>query len=327
MVEIQKKIVEIVKTSSENPEAAVAKLMELKQEGTSPEVYDVAAYVYEAAGDIWMKAKKLGEAEKAYLEMMKMSVKLYESDKEKYDYRLGVAYYKRAVFYRMMLGCVRLDPKPKTLTEHQKKVFELTEGLYKNVIGCTLKKNVPMPLRYAQLHANVMSELLMLYSFVGDYEKAITCGKDGIRLDKAIYEKKDDKAQSFCLANRMNALATVYMFTKNVQLTMETIEDAIFVLEEHEEEDTVTFGVLLARNYLTLGGCYSQMQEEASMAEETYQKGLERMAEVNRQTNNKFIKDLIIAYKFLGNYYKATKREDTAKEYYDWAEKYETEKL
>lgn len=318
ILELQNKLTEAIKGASENPEASVSKLMKLKEETertrTEVESCIVSAMIYEAIGDVWMKVKKPDKAEKSYLEMMKVSVKLYEMDKEKYDFRLGFAYYKRANFYRTIMGCNTLTPTPKTFTEQQKKMFTVAEGLYKNAIACTMRKQ--MPFRYVNLHANVMSELSVLYACSGDYEKAIACGKDGVKLDKAIYENKDDKEQSFRLANRMNSLATIYVFVKNTQLVMETIEDAIYVLEEHEEEDPITFGVMLARNYMTLAGSYSQLEEEASKAEETYQIGLKRMIAVNEKANNKLINDVITSHMMVGDYYKRVKKEESAKAHY-----------
>lgn len=331
LLTIQKKIAEIVKGSAGNPQAAVAALMDIIKEteckagNTSPAFYSVAATAHEASGDIYMKAKKIGEAEKAFLEMMKMSVKLYEQDKEKYDYRLAFSYYKRAAFYRTALQCNTLSAKPKELTPLQKKMFELTEGLYKNAVACTMDHARKGVFRYVELHALVMSELLILYAAIGDYEKAIICGKDGIKLDKAIYEKLDDKAHSFRLANRMNALATVYTFQKDIQNTMETFEDAIFVLKEHEAEDPITFGVMLARNYISLGSCYAVIKEEAHKAEKTYQQGLNRMVEVNQKAENRLINDVITSYMMVGDYYKRVKKEENAKLYYGWALKQATE--
>lgn len=324
---IQKKIAETVQKSTENPEEAVSKLINLKKEvqgfatDTSPEFYNAVATIQEAIGDVWVKAKKPAEAEKAYIEMVQLSGKLYELDKQKYDYRLGISYYKRATFYRNILQCATLSITPKVLNDQQQKLFAVTEGLYKNAVACTMENAKKGQIRYVDLHALCLSELLVLYAAVGNYQSAIACGKDAVRLDKAIYEKIDDKAHSFRLSNRMNALATVYTFMKNVQLAMETLEDSIFVLEEHEEEEPVTFGVMLARNYLTLAGCYAQIEEEKDNADVTYQKGLERMVEVNKKTNNRLINDVITSYMIVGDHYKRKNNIDAAKAHYRWAMK------
>ncbi len=327
IVVLQGKIAETVKNSAANPQMAAADLLKLLKEtekkvsSTSAEYYSAASTIYEATGDIWVKAKANGLAEKAYLEMMKMAVKLYELDKEKYDYRLAFAYYRRASFYRSTIQCAVLSPTPKRLDETKKKIFDMTEGLYKNAAACTMEKVKKGIVRYVDLHAAVLSELLVLFAAVGDYEKAVSCGKDGIRLDKAVYERLDDKEHSFRLANRMNALAAVYTYQKNTQLTMETLEDAIFVLEEHEAEDEITFGMILARNYMNLAGCYCAVPEEADQAEETYQKGLKRMIEANRKTGGKLINAVITGYMIMGDYYRRTDNTEMAKAHYRFAMK------
>ncbi len=321
------RIAETVKNSGNTPQAAVEELLKLLKEtekglsNTNPEYYNVATTIYEAIGDIWLKAKSNGLAEKAYLDMMKMAVKLYELDKEKYDYRLGFAYYRRADFYRKAIQCAALSPTPKKLDDTQRKMFEMTEGLYKNAVACTMENAKKGIVRYVDLHASVMSELMVLYAAVGDYKNAVACGKDGIKLDKAVYEKMDDKAHSFRLANRMNALAAVYMYQKNAQFSMETLEDAIYVLEEHESEDEITFGVMLARNYLNLASCYSSLPEEAMQAGETYQKGLKRMIEVNQKTQGKLVNDVITSYMVVGDYYRRIHNVEMAKVHYQFAMK------
>lgn len=331
LIAIQKKITEAVKDSAGNMEAAVTKLMSLPKEvagfaeDTSPEYYNVSSTVFEAIGDIYRKAKKMAEAEKAYLEMVKLAGKLRELDPEKYDYRLGFSYYKRANFYRDLLQCAALNPKPVVLNEQQKKLFNVTEALYKSAVACTMNSAKKGIFRYIELHALCLSELAVFYGAVGNYENAIGCGKDAVRLDKAIYEKLDDKEHSFRLANRMNALATVYAFSKNVQSAMETLEDSNFVLEEHEAEDPVTFGVMLARNYLTLAGCYAKLEEEKENADGTYKTGLQRIEDVNRKTDNRLINDVITGYMIVGDHYKRTKRDMEAKAHYLYARKLASE--
>lgn len=327
MVEIQKKLMETVKNSAADPEGSVQKLLALKQEiakiagEESPEYYNGVSIVHEAIGDVWLKAKKPAEAEKAYLEMVKNAGKVYELDKEKYDYRLGFSFYKRAAFYRQTLGCAVLRQKPVALNEQQKKLFDVTEVLYKNAVACTMQNAKKGALRYVELHALVLSELVVMYGAVGEYQKAIAAGKDGIRLEKAIYEKLDDKKHAFRLANRMKELTSVYLTAKDIQSAMETLEDAIFVLEEHEEEDPITFEIMLAMNYMTLAGCYTQIPEEASKASETYRTGLERVVEANKLTEGKFTDEVIKSYMVVGDFYKKTNHLEGAKAHYRWAMK------
>ena len=326
LFEIQKKIKETVKDSEIDLKTAIETLLGIIKEtekltgNTSVEFYNIAAVANEAIGDVYMKAQKTEEANKAFLEMLKMSEKLYEFDKEKFDYRFGFSNYKAASFYRVAaLQITSLVQEPMKFTEQQKKIYELTEKLYESAIAYTWEHAKKGILRYVELHALTMSELVLLYVAAGDYDKAIAKGKDCVKMDNAVYQKTDDKAHSFRLANRMNTLATVYTFVKNINLAIEAMEDSIFVLEEHEEEAPIEFGMMLARTYLCLAGCYTQIPEEASKAEETYQQGLKRMVAVNQKTNNQLINDVIAGYMIVGDYYKKVKKGETAKAYYRWA--------
>lgn len=327
LLEIQKRIGDIVKESAKDPDGAIAALEAVQKEAaeavedTSAEYYSITVAVNEAKGDVYGRTKKPAEAEKAYIEMMKNAEKLYQLDKEKFDYRLGYANYKRASFYRMILQCNDLKNSPKVLNEQQQKLFTVTEGLYKNAVACTMANARKGMLRQVELHAVCMSELTVLYGAVGNYASAVACGKDGVKIDKAIYEKKDDKVHSFRLANRMNTLAAVYTLMKNVQLTMETIEDSIFVLEEHVEEDPVNFGYMLARNYMTVAGCYTQIEDEKENADEAFKKGLKYMEEVNEKTEKRLNDELLNCYIMVGDHFRKTGRDTIAKTYYVWAMK------
>lgn len=327
LIEIQKKIGDIVKESAKDPDAAIAALDGIRTEAagavedTSAEYYSVSVAVCEAKGDVYARAKKPAEAEKCYIEMVQNAEKMYQMDKEKFDYRLGYANYKRASFYRMILQCADFKNTPKVLNEQQQKLFTVTEGLYKNAVACTMANARKGMLRHAELHAVTMHELAVLYAAVGNYASAIACGRDGVRIDKAIYEKKDDKVHSFRLANRMNTLAAVYTLMKNTQLTMETIEDSIFVLEEHVSEDPLNFGYMLARNYLTVAGCYTQIEEEKENADEAFKKGVKYLEDVNVRTENRIADELLNAYMMVGDHFRKTEKEMVAKSYYVWAMK------
>lgn len=327
LMEIQKRISETVKDSSQDPDGAAAKLEELQKEAEqlvsadSPEHYSTRAMFAAAKGDVYVGAKRPADAEKAYAEMMKASEQLYQLDKEKYDYQLGFSNYKFASFYRMFLQCTEFKAEPKVLNEQQQRLFSVTERLYKNAVACTMpnaRKGMP---RHVELHALCMSEMMVAYAAVGNYASAAACGKDCVNLDKAIYEKKDDKVHSFRLANHMNTLAAIYTIMKNTELTMEMMEDSIFVLEEHVEEDPVSFGYMLARNYLTLAGCYTQIEDEKQNADDAFKKGLQYMEDVNQKTDNRLVDELINNYMMVGDYYRKTNREINAKTYDVWAMK------
>ncbi len=239
--------------------------------------------VHEMTGDLWFRIRNAAEAERAYVEMLKISAGLYETDKEKYDYRLGFSSYKRASFYRTILGCTQPMPKPKELDENQKKVFGMTEGLYKNAIAAAMNQTRKGALRYVDLHAQILSELAVMYAAVGNYPYAISCADDGIRLDKAVYAKIDDKVHGFRLASRMNMLASICIFAGEKQRAMETLEDAVYVLEEQVAEDPVAFGTLLARNYQALGQLYGQIEGEQEKVDDARQKAAQYLADVQKR--------------------------------------------
>lgn len=323
--DMQKKIFEIVKSSQTDIQGAVDKLQNLKKEAEgifvaeSLELYNVTATIYEAIGDIYRKAKNPVEAEKSYREMMKYSSKLYTADKEKYDYRQGISHYKFASLYRVGIQCNVLGGKPKQLNELQKKVFGLAEAYYKNVLTCIVDQAKKGNLRYVELHSTVMNELSVMYACIGNYEKAIEVGKNGITVDRTIYDKHDDKVHGLRLAGRMNALAAIYAYAKNSQAASEMLEDANYVLERHEEEEPVAAGIMLGRNYLNLGGCYTLIEEEKENAEETFLMGLNKVLELNEKVKGGFAEDVLLAQMLVGDFYKKVEKEETAKEHYQKA--------
>lgn len=323
--ELQTRIMEIVKAAQKDGQKAVEELKSLKQEAEgmmeaeSQELCNVTATIYEAIGDVYRKAKNPVEAEKSYREMMQYSSKLYTADKEKYDYRHAISHYKFASLYRVGLQCNVLSAKPKELNDVQKKVFGITEAYYKNVLTCIMEKAKKGSLRYVELHSTVMSELSVMYACVGNYEKAIEVGKNGIAVDRTIYDKQDDKIHGMRLAGRMNMLAAIYAHAKNSKATAELLEDANYVLERHEEEEPIAVGIMLARNYLNLGGCYTSIEEEKENAEETLLTGLQKILEINEKIKGGVSDDVLLAQMLVGDYYKKEKKEEKAKEHYQHA--------
>ena len=323
----QVKIGDIMKLGFKQPAETLTKLQELLKdtekysEAESAEYYGVVSTIYEAMGDVYQAMKNAQEAEKAFQEMVRKSVKLYEFDKEKHDFRIGVANYKLGLFYRGLIGCHVLLPKARELNDSQKKVFEVAEKCFKNAIGYTMPNARKGSGRHVEFHSSCMEALMILHSAVGNYETAVLFGKDSVNLSKAVYEKVDDHARGFRLANQMTALAGVYTFMKNPQLAMENLEDANFVLEEHQKEGDLKAGAMLARNYISLGSCYSVIEEEKENAEESYKKGLELMAELNDKSDNRMVNDVIQSYIFVGDYYQRVEKEAEAKAHYNQAMK------
>lgn len=322
----QVKIGQIMKTSMKQPKEALEKLRILLKDteqyakGESAEYYGVTSSIYEAMGDLFMGMKNLQEAEKSFQEMVRRALKMYELDKEKFDFRIGAANYKLGNFYRTLIGCHILVPKPRELNESQKKVFEIAEKCLKNAIGYTMTNARKGAIHHVELHGTAMEALMILQAAVGNYEMATRFGRDCVGLSKAVYDKADDKAHGVALANRMTGLAGVYKFMKNQQQAMENLEDAIYVLEAHEKDDPKV-QTMLARSYIGVGSCYQVIEEEKENAEEAYKKGLNLLIQLNDRSNNRMIDDVIQSYVFVGDYYKNEEKETEAKEHYMRAEK------
>lgn len=253
--------------------------------------------------------------EKELKEAVKLANQLYEKDKEKNDLKLGVALHRLAKFYTTIIHCDRLQRKPVELDEKGQKIFKTCEMIFNDAIRCTLQNGRAGKGIYVEFHSMCMQDMMVFYAAAGKYDEAIKHGKNGIQLEKAIYEKYDDKAHSYRLAERMTALAAVYTANKEVIACMETLEDAIFALEEHEHEDKVHFGLMLGRNYLSLARTYERIPEEASQAEETFLKGYAKIEEVQEMSQNQFLDDKINANIMLGEFYKR-KEKPQAKAYF-----------
>ena len=327
LLENQKRIAEIMRAGFKQPAETLSKLQDLLKdteqyaEPATPEYFGVTSTICEAMGDVYQAMKNPQEAEKIYQEMVRKSVKLYEFDKEKHDFRIGTANYKLGLFYRGLIGCHTLLPKPRELNENQKKVFDVAEKCFKNAIGYTMPNARKGSGMHVEFHTSCMEALMILHSAVGNYDTAVLFGKDSVNLSKAVYEKADDKVRGFRLANQMTALAGVYTFMKNPQLAMESLEDANFVLEAHQDEADLKAGAMLARNYISLGSCYSAIEEEKENAEEAYKKGLELMVALNDKSDNRMVNDVIQSYIFVGDYYHRAEKEFEANAHYTWAMK------
>lgn len=267
------------------------------------------------AADAAIKEKKWPEAEKQLKEVIKLARQMYEEDKENNDLQLGAAFHRLGKFYSMLIHCDKIPLKPVVLDERAQNLFKVCEALFHDAIACTLQNGKLGKAVYVDFHSLVMHDFLVLYFSVGKYDEAIKHGKNGIQLEKAIYEKFDDKAHAFRLAERMTALATAYALKQEVVKAMETLEDSIFVLEEHEKEEPIRFGLMLGRSYLTLAGNYERQPEEAAQAEKTFLKGYAKIEEVQELSQGKILDDVITANIVLGDFYKR-KEKPQSKEYY-----------
>lgn len=274
-----------------------------------------------------MKQLKPAEAEKLLKEKIKEAAALYEQDKEKHDLQLGTAFYNLAKLYATLLGCNRLHIKPLQLDEKAQKMWKAGEMLFNDAIRCTLANGKSGKAIYVDFHATCMHEMLLFYAAVGKREEALRHGMNGIRLEKAIYERFDDKMHSRRLGERMAAAAAVYSADNNLTACMELLEDAIFALEEHEEEDPVNLGILVGRNYISLASTYERIPEEAEQAEATYRKGYAKIDEVFELSKERFVEDMIHASMMLGEFFKR-KNSPESKEFFKealaFAQEYKT---
>ena len=251
-----------------------------------------------------IKAKNLPEAERLLKEVIKLAKEMYEIDKENNDLQLGAAFHRLAKFYSMIIRCDRMPVKPIVLDEKQKNLFKACEALFHDAIRCTLQNGSKGKGIYVDFHSVCMHDMLVLYVAVGKYDDAIKHGANGVHLEKAIYEKFDDVAHAFRLSERMTALATAHALKKESVKAAELLEDSIFVLEEHEKEDPLRFGLMLGRSYLTLAGNYERQPEEAENVESTYLKGYDKFETIQELSQGKFTEDMVTANIVLGEYYK-----------------------
>lgn len=324
LTNIRLKIQEALKKLGSEPEAAIQDFVNIKAEAEntfpaeSPEWYATLASVEEHLGNIAARQKKNAEAEKHYKEMVRLSVKLFDKDNDKFDFRLGTAFHRLAKFYTTLIQCDRMQLKPVVLDGQKEKIFKTCEMIFNDAIRCTLKNGKSGKGMYVEFHSVCMHDMMVFYAAAGKYEEALKHGKNGIQLEKAIYEKMDDKVHSFRLAERMTALAAVYTASNDLQSAMETLEDAIFALEEHEADDPVKFGLMLGRSYISLAGTYDRLPEEAAQAEDTFKKGYAKLEEVQEKSKRIFLDDMISANVVLGEFYKKKERPE-AKVYFQEA--------
>lgn len=279
--------------------------------------------VHEA--DVAIREKRLVDAEKLLKEVVQYALKMYDADKENNDLQLGAAFHRLGKFYSMLIRCDRMPVKQIVLDEKGKNIFKACEGLFNDAIKCTLANGRKGKAVYVDFHSLCMHDLLILYFAVGRYEEAIKHGTNGIQLEKTIYEKFDDATHSLRLAERMTSLATSYALHKDIVKAMEHLEDAIFVLEEHEKDDPFRFGLTLGRSYLTLAANYEKQPEEADKAEETFLKGYAKLEEVDELEEGKISEDMVTANLVLGEFYKRKEKPQSKiylKEALRLAEKY-----
>lgn len=288
-------------------------------EGDEGFCHSAMSYVSEALGDVCMQHHLVTDAEKHYINMVTHSAAAYDADREKHRYRHGFCFYRRACFYRTMLGIISVFPKPKEFTEQQKKVFELAAIMYKSAIGVTYVQQTGISLLTAELHGKCMHDLLLLYCAAGDHGMAISFGKDGINIDRLVYGQTSDAKTGERFARHLSALATVYMAAKENLLAADIAMEAAQLFEKHS--DTNTARMLLHRSKsLTLAArCYNLVSDKAHLSGQLYKDALRAVTDANEAARGNLAQDVVILYMLVGDYYNRIRKHVTAVEHYRWA--------
>lgn len=283
----------------------------------STEYYETVCSANEATADFCVRAQKPQEAEKCLKKMIKASTELVKRDEETYDYLLATAYYKIASLGRVCMNMIRLPQNPVVLDSQQTKVFDTVIAYYKMALKTSLAKAKSGQVRTVELHGSCVDQMALMYGTVGNYKDAIAAAEQSVFLQKAIYEKKDDRANCILLANRMNNLSMLYSKMKQLEKVLETLEDSIYVLEEHEQEDPSNIGLLVGRHCMNLAGAYGANPDEANKAPEMFQKGVSKIEEVNKLKENRCLNDVVMTNFLAGEYFMMAKRPEDAKAYFE----------
>ena len=289
-----------------------------KQTDTKSAFYfEFSSTIWEAMGDTYMAINKQLDAEKAYRSMLALSMKLYEMDQNK-DYRYAYSSYKLASYYRVMMGCTKVEEKPKKFNEMQSKVFEIASSLYMNAISSTMAHAKMGIVAYAKLHSNAMSELALLYSGIGNYDKACFYGVDGINVTRSIYKTLNSKDEMYLLINRINTLATLFKLNHKEEKTIEYLKESIELAKTRIKEDPVVLKMMIGKCMITLGSVYAYLKDFKN-ADDNMEQGLEYIAQANKDSGYRMKDELIKGYIKVGNHYHYSEREFLAKGYYNTA--------
>ena len=97
--------------------------------------------------------------------------------------------------------------------------------------------------------------------------------------------------------------------------TRTPLEDAIYALGEHEQDDPVQFGITIGRFQMNLANCYMGSRTEKHQAEPTYLNALANIQGINEKTGGRFVLDLISAFQAVGRYYLAQGNQKEAESY------------
>lgn len=277
--------------------------------------YDAIATLYEAMGDVWMRANQVVNAEKAFRTMLANSKMLYDLNPEKLDYRYGFSCYKLASFYTTILGCNKLSETPKELDDTQKQVFLTADSLFKMAISSTMRNAKTGLLQYAQLQAMAMSELSLLHAAIGEYKMAAGFGVDGVNVTKSVYTVLQTREYLYTLINRINHQATIYNILKEDDKKLACLEESIHYAKAKLEEAPVDLGLMIGKCYMNIGACLDE-QKAVLKADAAYEKGLEAIAQAHKASQYTLLDEVIKGYMKVGYHYQGSGRADIAKSYF-----------
>ncbi len=269
-----------------------------------PEFYGIVITYNEVIADMRMRARKFVEAEGYYKQMVQYAQKLYELDKEKYDLRYGTALAKLANNCRTCIGCHAFGNQPRPLNEKTQKPFDAGINFYKMAITVTQENAKKGSGKHLELRSECIASMAIMNASIGNYKDAIKMYNDAIGIQKAIYQALDNKEAGVKLGTSMATLATIYSLYKDHEKAQEFLEDSIYVLGEHESEDSVRSGILIARNYMNLAGCYVLLKHPQEEIDSAYDKGTQKISMVNAISKNAAVMDEITSYMLSGQYYK-----------------------
>lgn len=295
--------------AKQQPDEAVNMILDMQKwveetlPNDCPEFYGVVITYSEVIGDMRLRAKNFVEAETYYKKMVQYAQKLYELDKEKFDLRLAQTYAKLANNCRTSIGCNVFGNKPRALTEKTQRAYDAGVNFYKAAITVIKDNAKKGSAKHLSLRADCIAALAIMNASTGNYKDAIAMYKDVVNIQKAIYQAVDNKEMGLKLATSMATLATIYSLYKDAENAQNSLEDSIFVLSEHEKEDPVRFGILIARNYMNLAGCHVILKHDEKEIDAAYEKATQKIGMVNAMAKNAALADEITCYMLSGQYY------------------------
>jgi tetratricopeptide (TPR) repeat protein len=306
--------------SKQHPSEAINMILDMEKwvdeniDNETTEYYGVIIAYNEAMGDLSLRMKKYPEAEGFYKKMARMAAKLYETDKSKYDFRLATAYCKLANNCATNIGCQGVPQTPRVLNEKMQRPFDAGENFYKMAISLLQENCKKGSIRHLEIQARAINSLATMEAAVGKYKEALKMFDDSVRILKAIYQTVDNKESGAFLGITLQNQATVATLFKDAPKAQECLEDSIYVLKEHEEEDSIRAGVMIARNYMNLGGCMLFQKADLAEVDAVYDKATAKISMVNAIAKGAAIPDEVSCYMLAGQYYLKTEREEKGKE-------------